>query len=391
MIALSAASLIACAGPEPGPDSGTPADAGGDAGVSVPSFHCAPGPSCPELVIEGDAPTTWPAHPFHGLGDPSLEAHGGAVWLSYSWLDTSVTPPGDRVDFRVATHLARSDDGGRTFRFVRAVNVPDRRLHWDDATRDGFLEHEVSTLVRRADDFELVWLTYFDALGEASANRSDIFLESTVAATGEALGDVVTPVLRGSLTTASVGGLNGSTLAGLEDCGIFTEPGLVTAAGVTYLAASCLSFEGFTRRADRDRSVLFREAAGGLELVGTLLAATDAARLGGDRFEQLDFSTARDGTMLLIGTPILDGSDPAHRGCVVLEVEDLARAAVRREPDGAPHERYRLTAEGNGLGPGLCTYDAASETGVLMVSTRFDGASTPPRLAFTLHSTFVHP
>jgi hypothetical protein len=313
------------------------------------------------------------------------------VWLSYSWLDTSVTPPGDRVDFRVATHLARSDDGGRTFRFVRAVNVPDRRLHWDDSSLDGFVEHEVSSLVFRATDFELVWLSYFDPLGDGATNRRDMYVESTIAAAPEALGDVVSPIVRGNLTTASAGGLDASTLPGLADCGVFTEPALVTSAGVTYLAANCLSFEGFSRRLDRDRSVLLREEGAGLALVGTLLDGADAARLGGERFEQLDFSVARDGTPILIGTPILEASDPQHQGCVVLELEDVAAARVRREPDGAPHVRYRLSAEGNGLGPGLCTYDAASETGVLMVSTRFDVASTPPVVGFSIHATGVHP
>jgi hypothetical protein len=75
----------------------------------------------------------------------------------------------------------------------------------------------------------------------------------------------------------------------------------------------------------------------------------------------------------------------------VLEVEDLAAARIRREPDGRPHVRAVLDADGNGLGPGMCTYDAASETGVLLVITRFDLGRDPPDLWFSLRRTGFHP
>lgn len=90
-------------------------------------------------------------------------------------------------------------------------------------------------------------------------------------------------------------------------------------------------------------------------------------------------------------TPIRDGADPAHQGCVALEVEGLAAAHIRRNADGSPFVRAVLTADGNGLGPGLCAYDAASETGVLLVITRFDLAADPPDLLFSLRRTGFHP
>jgi hypothetical protein len=39
----------------------------------------------------------------------------------------------------------------------------------------------------------------------------------------------------------------------------------------------------------------------------------------------------------------------------------------------------------------MCTYDAASETGVLLVITRFDLTSDPPDLLFSLRRTGFHP
>lgn len=67
---------------------------------------------------------------FRGDGDPSLEydAGTGTLWMSYSWLNLFDIDPGPGVDNYggVRTHLARSDDGGNTFQFVRSIG-PGRR------------------------------------------------------------------------------------------------------------------------------------------------------------------------------------------------------------------------------------------------------------------------
>jgi hypothetical protein len=166
---------------------------------------------------------------------------------------------------------------------------------------------------------------------------------------------------------------------------LFAEDGQVS------LAASCIVFWLGTRRAERERLLLWRDTGEGWTHAGALLDAADARALGGDRVEQADLARARDGSLLLFVTPIREGEDPAHQGCVVLEVEDLAGARIRRNGDGSPRVRAVLSADGNGLGPGMCTYDAASETGVLLVITRFDLASDPPDLLFSLRRTGFHP
>ena len=50
-----------------------------------------------------------------------------------------------------------------------------------------------------------------------------------------------------------------------------------------------------------------------------------------------------------------------------------------------------ITADGNGLGAGLCTYDAKSETGVMMVITSFDLCPKPVDIVFSLRATGIHP
>jgi len=198
--------------------------------------------------------------------------------------------------------------------------------------------------------------------------------------------------MRGSGTPAGVHArFDVSEMAGLQDCYAVTEPALFRHAGATWLATACLVVEGGARRVDRDRLVLLRQTEDGYELVGTLLDHRDAQRMGADRLEQADLAVARDGSVILTVTPIRDGAQPMHQGCVVVEVEDLARGRVRRDASGAPVQRVTLTADGTGIGPGLCSYDAASETGVLLVITDIDPSTTPLRFVFSLRATGVHP
>jgi len=341
-------------------------------GAGVARFHCAEGARCPELAIEG-APhaQAW----FRGIGDPSLEhdPETGALWLAYSWLDLA------GPDFAIRTQLARSDDRGRSFSVTSSVNEVERRP--DARGRAGLWVHEVPTLARapgRLDFWRLVWLSYFDPLGPGPREYAEPSLISVRALTPAAFG-------------AARGAPPSLPLDGARDCVAFTEPALFAEEGEVSLAATCIVFWLGARRADRERLLLWHDTGEGYRWAGALLGSRDARTLGGDRVEQADLARARDGTLLLFVTPIREGEDPAHQGCVVLEVEDLARARIRRNGDGSPHVRAVLTADGNGLGPGMCTYDAASETGVLLVITRFDLASDPPDLLFSLRRTGFHP
>lgn len=152
--------------------------------------------------------------------------------------------------------------------------------------------------------------------------------------------------------------------------------------------ANCLVVDGSGRRPDLERIVLLREAGDRYAFVGTLLGPTDFGELGGEVVTQPDLSISRDGTVLLTITPKIFSEDPEHQGCVVLAVEDLARARVARNRDGTPVRRATITADGNGLGPGLCTYDPDSNTGVMLVITTF--RENPLDVEFSLRATGVH-
>ncbi|NNF67292.1 MAG: hypothetical protein HKM98_07265 [Gammaproteobacteria bacterium] len=333
---------------------------------------------------------------FRGYGDPSLELDPDTdtLWMSYSWLDILTSNAGaePETDFGVRTHLARSDDGGDSFVFVRSINATEMEAHPDTGVM-GWSVHEVSTLVREPDSsWQLLWYKYFDPFGGAGegGERQEFMFWRTLAASPEALGDVSEVWATGKGTSPSYGApINLSDIPELSDCVSLTEPGLFVDNGITYLATTCLVVVAGERRTDLERVVLLEQEAAGYSYVGVLLDAADAAELGADTLDEADISVARDGSVIMLITPIILNSDPAHQGCVVYEITDLASAQLLRETDGTAILRTVITADGNGLGPGLCTYDAASSTGVLLVITTF--ANNPRDIEFSLRATGIHP
>jgi len=364
-----------------------------------PTFHCGLDSTCPQVMVTGDpfaALGGGPA-PFRGYGDPSLEYDPatGDLWLSYSWLDVLVSDPGPppQVDFGVRTHLARSDDGGASFTFVESVNQTTTLAHPDSGV-PGWAMHEISTLLREAPaTWQMLWLTYFEPFGEpppgSPEDRSDPYYRRSDAGSPENLG-AGAPWIRGNGTSPSFGAqYNLSAIPQLSDCAAFTEPALFSQGGVTYLATNCVVFQDGVRRDDLERLVLLRQEANGYSYVGTLLTSSDAADLGATRIEQADIAFSRTGHILLIATPIQTGGTPEHLGCVVFEITDVATAQVQRDAAGQAVQLARITGDDSSFGPGLCTYDAAGETGVLMVLHIFN--EDPFDLEFSLRATGVHP
>lgn len=360
-------------------------------------FHCALDDTCPEILIGGNpfAQIGNSPAPFRGYGDPSLEYDPSTdtLWLSYSWLDVLVTPTDadPLIDFGVRTHLAQSTDHGQSFQFERAVNETTQFSH-SEANLDGWLIHEVSTLVHQPDgDWQIMWLSYFDPFGE-TVDRFDFYYAHTTASTPEELGDTSQAWIRGFATSDIYEArYNLSAIGELGDCAVFTEPALFSDGTDTYLATGCIVVDGGQRRPEHERVVLLRQTNASYEYLGILLDAEDAAFVNADRLEQADISFSHDGAILLIITPILDNADPQHQGCIVYEIDDLSTAHVKRDADNHPIPRAIITADGNGLGPGLCTYDPASETGIMLVITSVDLVSNPPDIIFSLRATGIHP
>ncbi len=364
------------------------------------TFHCSKDASCPEVTIIGDphSDINGSPDPFRGYGDPSLEydATTGTLWLAYSWLNTEVSDPGPPVvfDLGVRTRLARSDDNGATFTFVRAVNDMQMESHPDTGVM-GWSTHEVSTLVKEpAGTWQILWLKYFNPFGTTTGvdERQEFLYWRTTASTPDLLGDNSVVWGKFAATSASWGApLDFNAIPELADCILQTEPGLFAFNGDTYLATSCLVVDGTGRRTDLERIELLRQTPTGYDYVGTILDGQDAADLGVDTIEQADISVARDGSIILVVTPIILAADPSHQGCMVFSFDDFATASIARDTNGVAIPRAIITADGNSLGPGLCTYDAESDSGVLLVITTVTGSGAATDVEFSLRATGVHP
>ena len=371
----------------------------GPALASGPKFQCNLDASCPTVTLTGDPEATLGGNsaPFRGYGDPSLERDPatGAIWMSYSWLDVLVSSPGPPrvVDLGVRTHLARSDDGGQTFTFVRALNSTDQIVH-PDTNAQGWTMHEVSTIAPTAGGWEALWLNYFDPLGTTPGGpdgHSDFYYARSLGDSPADLGDSSEPWIDGYLTSPSFGVANDlSSIPQLDDCATFTEPALLAYGGNTYLATNCVVIVNGVRAPDQERLVLLREDSGGYTYLGSLLDYADAQDNGGERIEQADLSVAQNGAVLLIATPTKD-SQPNHLGCRVFEVTSLDSAQVLRDGSGKATVLMSVTGDPSDseIGPGLCTYDAASATGLVFVE--HVGTTTPLNLDFSMRATGLHP
>ncbi|MCH7809463.1 MAG: exo-alpha-sialidase, partial [Chloroflexi bacterium] len=372
-------------------------DAAPSAAAPPVTFNCSLDATCPAIAVAGDPFATigpGPA-PFRGYGDPELEydPSTGTLWLTYSWLDVLITDPGPPplLDLGVRTHLARSDDNGATWTFVGSLNETTPITH-PGSGAEGWTIHEVSALLREpSGGWQALWLTYFDPLGEAGVeDRSDFYYAQTIAAAPEDLGSTVTPWIRGLGTSASFGAVhNLSLLPELTDCVAFTEPALFAHGGETYLSTNCAIVDESGRRDDLERLVLLREETVGYSYVGELLTYDDAVDLGATRIEQADIFYGRDGSVLLVATPIVTDGVPEHLGCVVFEITDIAAAEVGRDAAGNAVQLAWITADDPIFGPGACTYDPQSETGVLMHV--HDYVEDPFDMEFTVRATGVHP
>jgi len=361
-------------------------------------FHCAKDSTCPEVLVTGNpfAQSNMVPDGFRGYGDPSLEydSASGTLWMAYSWLNIEVSNPGPPVvfDLGVRTHLARSDDNGGTFTFVRAVNDLAMEAHPDTGVL-GWSIHEVPTLVQEpSGSWQLLWLRYFNPFGTVADvdERQEFLYWRTFAATPDELGDVSEVWGRSVATSPSWGApYDFNTIPELADCILQTEPALFAFENETYLATSCLVADANGRRPDLERLVLLRQTVNGYSYVGDILDGQDAADLGVDAVEQADITVARDGSIMMLVTPIILDADPSHQGCVVFTFADFSTATLERDASGVAIPRAVITSDGNGLGPGLCSYDANSDTGILLVITTITQGDTD--IEFSLRATGIHP
>jgi hypothetical protein len=315
--------------------------------------------------------------------DPAVP---GRIWMLYSYLEGRPARgrKGEKVGIpHVTTRLARSDDGGRSWTLDGTV--------WDSALvpdpegrgPESYFGSETPNLAAtRNADGTTTWfsvrLSYFLEPVTAYAPRFGSSWTMRVAAargnSPAALGRAEEAILgTGTTDAAYKPHVRLTTLADeLRDCGMWNNPAVAVESDFLYVIPECLVLDGKRVSDARSRMVVFRTMPTGApaswqwKYVGVLADSALARALGGQRVVSPNVSRGADGARLLLLTP-QDGG--VGQGCVVLLLDSLDPPRIRRDAGGRPAVLARQTARRvRGWHTGACTYDGASETGLVTVA-----------------------
>jgi len=380
--------------------------AGPPSGASAERFSClADSDTCPLVMIEGDPwhelPGSVPS-PFRGYADPSVRRDPvtGRLWLTYSYLSTHLDP-GPAAG--VSIHLASSDDGGDTWQFRRTLERSRPIVDAEPPFTLGVSVHEVSTLTPTSSGRRRwfgMHFRYFSPLGGEGRHPTSFQLRLRRAARPTGLGRGPEQRLAGWLVGEEWRtDVDLSALAPeLGECAAWTEPSLFHQDSTLYLVAQCIVLDrtSLARRPRQEFVGVFASSGNGprrgieWRWLGKLTTWEDARALGAPVLTQPEVTMARDGLLRLLVTPKVLQPDERHRGCRALRLESLDPPRLTRTAAGRPVVTADIRSpDSTGLGPGLCSYDSESSTGILFVRTDID--LEPLDAVFSLHATGIHP
>lgn len=362
---------------------------------------------CPLITIANDPPSS--TRTFTGFADPSMTADPAdpsRIWMLHSYLEGQVATGarGGQVGVPVvATHLARSGDGGATW---EREAVMWRSSLADDPEGRGppsYFGSESVSLAATHDEAGTTWysvrLAYFLEPVTAYRPRFGTGWTMRVAAANAtspaALAQAPEAIL-GTRMTASVYGVHArlDTLSPeVRACAIWNNPAIAVVDGLLYVMPECLEIvRGDVDDATR-RIVVFRTRPDGppaswqWEYAGVLAGVPLATELGGLWLVSANISRAADGSLLMIVTPV-GGAAKVGQGCAGIELASIDPPRVRRDEAGRAVVRARQTAAASSdWHTGACTHDAASSTGLVTVAATTAGS----RLRAELRASGLRP
>ncbi|MCB9790595.1 exo-alpha-sialidase [Candidatus Nomurabacteria bacterium] len=372
---------------------------------------CVAGSSkCPELTISGDSLAKLPNGElsyFKGFADPSIRSDpvSRKLWLAYSWPNIHAKSKTEVVP-GVDIHLASSSDGGDTWTYEGAL--------WDSKEdnnvvngESGYTDNEVVNLLPVEDAGEVTWyavrIQYF-------LPTDGGFKKRPVTSFRLKIGKASSPLGLSSAEMQTLGAVKSDQRWGIDQnlsdlssdaqkCQFWNEPSLYYEDGRLYLVVRCLAFTLFGLQPDAaksDQMVFYTDPSGDAKnwkwtYVGILAGNNEAKEFGADGITQVDIVKGEDGALLAVFSPDrYDSStkDFIHYGCRVVEINPMSDPGFKRDSDGNLIIRAAVnTSDLSEIGPGACSYDPESSTGIII--TRREKTSTS--LTAGLYVTGLHP
>jgi hypothetical protein len=351
------------------------------------TFDCVAGSGAEEFIVTGDPYNTFTPSgylPFSGYADPSIrkEPNSNRIWLAYSF--PHIKQAGNNYVPSVAIHLAKSDDLGNNWLFVKNLFEPISMNNPTNTSQEGYLDHEVINLLPVSNgsttDWLAVRLNYFvPTVGGFAARPNNSFYISIVKSTSpDNLDNGQVGTIGGNLTH-SAWNVNATLIPPdlTSDYFFWNEPALYYDAGngKLYLIMVAFVYNGGTPVMSKNNVYVYSTTPTGnpnswtWQLKGTLINTATANELGGERLSQVDIAKGTDGKLLMVCSPDDFNSsknDFNHKGCKVVEIQSLENPSLERGTDGKLKVRTIITAsDANDLGTAASSYDPASATGLL--------------------------
>lgn len=277
-----------------------------------------------------------------GIGDPSLEyGPDGTGWLTYTFIDLPY----------LATHLAKSTNRGKTWKFVQVINKPfhDKIVDERGSKVDGIWEHETSSLVYDPDDpgkeWKLFWLRYFrtkdeyPGTGKAEAVFSRGWIAYRYSSNPEGEWSEEIPLFGMGQYTDRGTNLSRSH-SDLKYVLLYYELGSIYTDGVIYLSVDVSATSSSKGEWEKRKIVLLasRDHGKTWEYVGTLTDSDDAKKFGYLIFTASSIVKEK-GRIFLFVSPsgkLSNLRDPEgfHDGIHIFEFEDITKARLKRDNKG---------------------------------------------------------
>ena len=351
---------------------------------------------CSAITLTGDP---YSHGTFAGYADPSIrqDPQTGTLFMAYSW------PNSTSGASAIETHLSKSTDGGATWNYVGAM-YPSVTATNPTTHATNYSSNEVVNLLPVVSGGTTYWiairLNYWQPAGGASqpyTSRFGIAVAAGNATTGPYALAGVTPQYLGSNQNndanypvdVNMQSPQGTPISALSTCTSFREPALrVDTGGNLVLMLGCGTLH-FTAQYQAASPIAGGWSWNYITGSNTFATQTDANSLCSYTnscaynlfMTEPDMATnkAASGTVLPVSLVRLQSGQRISTGCVVAELDTSSLPyTFKRSGGNIIVDATVLSPDSRAGGPGSCTYDPNSSTGVIIAHKETNCASGTP-------------